>query len=167
MVFKIINTFNTAVTSSTSSSIQDKWVVNLSKKELTPEERSLLQKGPKFAVTPATIPIKEYISTTTVAALQADELNGVYCSGLYHDVNRILNTYTDKTTHMNITKAEHLALENLRKDKDCIIDTADKVVALVVIDKTEYITKCTMSYKTTQFSNFSPKTYLQLSQRPH
>ena len=28
-----------------------------------------------FAFTPATIPIKEYISTTTVAALQADELN--------------------------------------------------------------------------------------------
>ena len=65
-------------------------VINLSKKKLTPEERSLLQKGPKFAVSPATIPIKEYI-TTTVAALQAGELNGVDCSGLYHDVNRILN----------------------------------------------------------------------------
>ena len=45
-------------------------------------ERILLQKGPKFAVIPATIPIKEYISTTTVAALQAGELKGVDCSGL-------------------------------------------------------------------------------------
>ena len=44
--------------------------------------------------------------------------------------------------HTNITKAEHLALENLRKDKDLIIFTSDKVVALVVMDKTEYITKC-------------------------
>ena len=34
-------------------------MINLSKKELTTEEKSLLQKGPKFAVTPATIPIKE------------------------------------------------------------------------------------------------------------
>ena len=79
MASKTTNTFNTAVT---SSSIQDKWVINLSKKELTPEEKSLLQKDPKFVVTPATIPIKEYISTTTVAALQAGELNGVDCSGL-------------------------------------------------------------------------------------
>ena len=121
------NTFNTAITSSTSPSMQDKWVINLSKKELTPEEKSLLQKGPKFAITPATIPIKEYISTTTVAALQAGELNGVNCSGLYQ-VNRILNTFTNKPIHTNITKAEHLALENLRKDKDHIIVTADKGV---------------------------------------
>ena len=44
--------------------------------------------------------------------------------------------------HTNITKSEHLALENLRKDKDHIIVTADKGVALVVMDKTEHITKC-------------------------
>ena len=44
--------------------------------------------------------------------------------------------------HTNITKAEHLALENLRKDKDHIIVTAYKGVTLVVMDKTEYITKC-------------------------
>ena len=104
--------------------------------------KSLLQKGPKFAFTPATIPIKEYISTTTVAAFQAGELNGVDCSGLYHDVNIILNTFTNKPIHINITKAKLLALENLRKDKEHIIATADKGVALVVMDKTKYITKC-------------------------
>ena len=101
-----------------------------------------VQKGPKFAVTPATIPIKEYIFTTTVAALQAGELNGVDCSGLYHNDNRILNLFTNKPIHTNITKAEHLALDNLRKDMDCIIIAADKDVALVVMDKMEYITKC-------------------------
>ena len=77
-----------------------------------------------------------------MAALQAGELNGVDCNGLYHDVNRILNTYINKPMHTNITKADYLALENLRKDKDCIIHTADKGVALVVMDKTDYITKC-------------------------
>ena len=131
MASKTNNTFNTAVTSSTSSSIQDKWVFNLSKKELILGEKSLLQKGPQFAVISATIPIKECISTTTVAAPQAGELNGVDCSGLYHDVNRILNTFTNKPIHTNITKSENLALENLRKDKDHIIDTADKDVALL------------------------------------
>ena len=142
MACKTTNTFNTAVTDSTSSHIQDKCVLNFFKKELTSEEKSLLQKGPKFAVTPATIPIKEYISTTTVVALQAGEPNAVHCSGLYHDVSRILNTYTNKPIHTNITKGEHLALESLRKDKDHIIVTADKGVALVVMDKAEYITKC-------------------------
>ena len=107
MAPKITNPFNTAVTFSTSSCIQDKWVINLSKKELTFEEKPLLQKGPKFAVTPATISIKEYISTTAVAPLKAGELNGVDCSGLYHDVIRILNTFTNTAIHASITKSEH------------------------------------------------------------
>ena len=76
-----------------------------------------------------------------MAALQVGELNGVDCSGLYHDVSRILNTFINKPIHTNITKSEHLALNNLRKYKDCITVTADKGVALVVMDKTDYITK--------------------------
>ena len=84
-----------------------KWVINLSKKELTPEEKSLLQKGPKFAVISATIPIKEYISTITVAALQAGEINGVDCSGLYHDANRILNTFTNKLQKIHQASGIH------------------------------------------------------------
>ena len=49
-------TFNTAVTPSTSSNIQDKWVINLSKKKLTPEEKALLQKGPKICSYPSNHP---------------------------------------------------------------------------------------------------------------
>ena len=77
-----------------------------------------------------------------MAVLQAGELNAVDCSGLYHDVNGILNTFTNKSIHTNITKSEHLALKNLRNDKDHIIVTADKGVILVVLDKTECIIKC-------------------------
>ena len=77
-----------------------------------------------------------------MAALKAGEIKGVDCSGLYHDVNRILTTYTNQPIHINITKAEHLALGNPMKEKDHIIVTADKGVALVVMDKAEYITKC-------------------------
>ena len=108
------------------SHIQDKWVINLSKEELTPEEMSLLQKGLNLQLPQQPSPLKEYISTTTVAAFKAGKLNGVDCSGLYHDVNGILNTYTNKTILTNITKAEHLALENLREDMDHIIVTAAK-----------------------------------------
>ena len=104
--------------------------------------KSLQQKGPKICSYPSNIPHQGIYLLITVATLQACEFNGVDCSGLYHNVNRILNTYTNKPIHTIITKAEHLALENLRKDKDHIIVTADKGVALVVMDKTEYITKC-------------------------
>ena len=38
MASKTPNTFISTVTSSTSTSMQDKWLINLSKKELTPEE---------------------------------------------------------------------------------------------------------------------------------
>ena len=43
-----------------------------------------------------------------------------------------INQYTQ-----TLKKAEHLTLENVRKDKNCIIVTADKGVAPVVMDKTE------------------------------
>ena len=104
MASKTTNTFNTVITSSTSSGIQDKWVINLSKTELTPEERSLLQKDPKFAVTSATIPIKEYISTTTVAALQAGELNGVDCSAF-------TTMSTEFLTHLPINQCIQTSLK--------------------------------------------------------
>ena len=77
-----------------------------------------------------------------MAAFQVGEFNGGDCNGLYHDISRILNTYTNKSVHTNITKAEQVALENLKKDKDHIIVIADKGVALIVMDKTEYITTC-------------------------
>ena len=47
-----------------------KWVINHSKRDLTPKEKSFLQKGLLFVVTQATIPIKEYISTTTLLLWQ-------------------------------------------------------------------------------------------------
>ena len=97
--------------------------------------KSVLQKGPKFAVTRKNHPVKEYISTTTLAGVQAGEFNGVDCSGLHYEVIRILNTYTNKPKHTNITKAEHLVLENFRKDKDHSIVIADKGVAPVVMEK--------------------------------
>ena len=84
----------------------------------------------------------EHRDDTSIVDGDQEGVKCMDCSDLYHDVNKILNTFTNKPIHTNITKAEHFALENLRKDKDCIIVTADKGVALVVMDKAEYITKC-------------------------
>ena len=43
------------------------WVINLSQKPLTVAERSLLEKGPKFAPTPQTIPVKDIVSEVEAA----------------------------------------------------------------------------------------------------
>ena len=46
---------------------KNNWVVNLSTKPLLPEERSLLEKGPKFAPTPTSIPHKNIVSEIEAA----------------------------------------------------------------------------------------------------
>ena len=44
--------------------IRKKWVINLSSKPLSDGEQSLLQKGPKFAVSSSKVPLTEYIAVT-------------------------------------------------------------------------------------------------------
>ena len=41
----------------------------------------------------------------------------------------------------NLTKQERLGLAQLKRDKDRVIFTADKGVAMVVMDREEYVTK--------------------------
>ena len=163
--FKTTNTSTKAFTTSTTSSIKDRCVINISKKGLASEEKSLLQKAPNL-VSPVTIPVKEYISTATVRALQADECNHGDCSGLYHDVSRILNTYTNKSIPKNISKRECLAHVNLRKDKNCITVTADKDVALfcngITQNTLQNIKSCNNTH---QSSKISPKTHPNYPQR--
>ena len=44
--------------------IRKKWVINLSSKPLSNGEQSILQKGPKSAVSSSKVPITEYIAVT-------------------------------------------------------------------------------------------------------
>ena len=53
--------------------IRKKWVINLSSKPLSDGEQSILQKGPKFAVSASKVPITEYIAVTKRIC---DELGG-------------------------------------------------------------------------------------------
>ena len=41
----------------------------------------------------------------------------------------------------NLTKAQNLAIRELKKDRDCIVLTADKGVAMVIMDRQDYIGK--------------------------
>ena len=58
------------------------------------------------------------------------------------EVKKILKrAQNNKRSPSNITKEELKALNELKKDQERIILTADKGVALVVMNKTDYINK--------------------------
>ena len=74
-----------------------------------------------------------------------------------------INNYANKWIRTNTPKTEHLALENHRRDRYHIIVTADKGVVLVVIDKTEYTTKCEALLQDNSVYQHLFKTHPQLS----
>ena len=55
--------------------------------------------------------------------------------------HKSLSLATIKLPKPNLTKQEKIGLAQLKKDQDRVILTADKGVALVVMDKEEYISK--------------------------
>ena len=64
---------NTPQGSSPSEEPNPKWVINLSSKPLTPAQRSVLAKGPNFAVTPRHPPNLEYITAIKVACAKLSQ----------------------------------------------------------------------------------------------
>ena len=88
--------------------IRKKWVINLSSKPLSDGEQSLLQKGPKFAVSSSKVPLTEYIAVTKRIC---DELSenpvGKDCTEIYQKTKEVLQHFKEKKwpTH-NTTKEE-------------------------------------------------------------
>ena len=106
---------------------------------MTEQQEKILACRPKFVIKPKQPPVEEYITAIekTCPKLeqgQADELRV--------EVKKILKrVQNNKKSPSNITKEELKALNELKKDQERIILTADKGVALVVMNKTDYINK--------------------------
>ena len=118
------------------NNISKKWVINLSSIPLTQEQVSLLAHGPNFAVTPQKPPYGEYITSIKRACRSLDS-NTV--EELRSDANRVL-----RQPHQfkpNLKKEEIKAMKQLKADKDCMVLTTDKGVALVIMDRSDYIQK--------------------------
>ena len=114
----------------------DKWVINLSKTELTPTQKAVLAKGPNYAIVPNNIPNLEYV--TAIESI-GQKLREEDASELKADINTIPRK--GQPPKPNLNKEERRALSQLIKDKDRVILTADKGVAMVVLDKEDYISK--------------------------
>ena len=113
-----------------------KWVINLLKVPLTKDQEDLLAHGPNFAITPKKPPLGEYI-TNIEKTCQSLDANSA--EELRSDICRVLR----QTHHLkpNIKRKELEALRQLKEDKSRMVLTANKGVALVVIDRTDYIRK--------------------------
>ena len=107
-------------------------------------EQSLLQKGPRFAVSSPKVPLTEYIAVTKRICNELGENSiGKDCTEIYQKTKEILQHYKNKKGHTcNITKEEWESIKTLREDASHEVLTADKGIALVVMDKSQYIDKC-------------------------
>ena len=112
------------------------WVQNISKTPLTQVQEKLLSHGPNFVIVPKEPPTPEYIATIEKACqklptAKVEELRG--------EVKAILKKKTNYKP--NITKVEHWAIKELRRDNTMMVLTTDKGVSMVVMDKEDYNTK--------------------------
>ena len=95
----------------------------------------MLAHGPNFAIVPKVPPVVEYIAAIEKACQQlkqgeVEELRG--------EIKSIIKKIPPRP---NISKEEHQALHQLKKDNTRMILTADKGVCLVVMDRKDYIEK--------------------------
>ena len=49
----------------------------------------------------------------------------------------------------SLTKAQSQVIKEFKRDRDCIVLTADKQVAMVIMDRQDYINKCNLFKQTT------------------
>ena len=112
------------------------WVINLSSKPLTPAQKSVLAKGPNFTVSPKYPLNLEYITAIEAACTKLSQQDA---EELRANINRVLRA--SHPTKPNLTKAQNLAIRELKRDRDCIVLTADKGVAMVIMDRQDYISK--------------------------
>ena len=106
-----------------------KWVINLSKRDLSKAETTVLAKGLNFAVSPDKLPMNEYIvqrekARGNLREEERDQLRAEVCSALK-------STSLPKS---NISKEERAAIRSVGKDNTIIILPADKGKATVIMD---------------------------------
>ena len=90
------------------------------------------------------VPLTEYIAVTKrICDELGENTTGKDCTEIYQKTKEILHRYKKKKSSIhNITKEERDAIKTLREDASHMVLTADKGVALVVMDKSQYVDKC-------------------------
>ena len=116
------------------------------------------------------MPLTEYIAVTKrICDELGENMTGNDCTEICQKSKEILQHYQKKKSHThNITKGEREAIKTVRDDASCMVLTADKGVALVVMDKSQYVDKCMaflVTLKSTNLVETLPKHYQKTAQR--
>ena len=118
----------------TTKNHSDRWLVNLSKAELTEQEKSVLVKGLNFAPTQTKVPKAEYIASAESALLGLKDIEGannarVKVSALLKSVRR---------PESNLSARDRRTLKELDQRENIVIAPADKGSIVVVLDADDY-----------------------------
>ena len=116
---------------------RNKWVKNLSDRNLTDHEFTVLSKGGNFAIAPKKVPIDEYVAATEQACVLIS--NKGEKAALRGEISEILSSA--KPPRSNLTYNERIALRDLRSDDSIVLLPADKGKCTVVMNKAEYVEK--------------------------
>src|SRR5579859_3284631 len=121
-------------------------VINISKKSLSAEEMSLLNKGLNYAMPPRKLPM---IDIATALEDASNVINQEDREMFRAQCRKALEK--SKLPQSNITRSEAQALKQLKKDDSIKILPADKGNATVVMDSSEYDQKISDLINTDQY----------------
>ena len=137
----------------THKSEESNWVKNLSSRELTEEEKSVLAKGLNYNTKDATQ--LDFIADLE-HALKTNNIEEHTMNNIRHEVTTHLYHHKKPT---DLPKTERQTLKTLRNDPNIIILLADKGRTTVVMDKTDYSNKARKLLQ-------DEKTYKKLNKNP-
>ena len=97
------------------------------------------------------MPVTEYIAVTKqICDRLGENTDGVDCSEYYQKTKDLLQDYKGKhVSHPNISKMEREAIKTFKEDDTWVVLTADKGVAMVVMDNSSYFDKCMALFQDT------------------
>ena len=103
---------------------------------MTQRQRSVLAKGPNSVVSPRHPPKLEYITAIESACTKLSQQDAEEPRA---DINQVLRS--SHSPKPNLMKAQSITLRELKRDRDCIVLTAYKGVAMVIMDRQDCINK--------------------------
>ena len=138
---------NNSYFESVTSQDPEKVLFNFSSHQLTEHEKSLLSGGLNFAIPPKkSLNYADYLLPFELLFRDIDLLDiprtdRDFIQGRLRDC--AFTSYRDvgKNIDRNLTKEEHFALKNLVKNKDLVIQEADKGNTVVILNKNDYSLK--------------------------
>ena len=123
----------------------DKVVFNFSSYNLKDHEKIVLCKGLSFAILPKTIEYSGFLAPfkmlfRDINSLEVSNLNKECVKSRLRDAYRSFKEVS-KISEKNLSKEEVKALNNLVKNKDVVIQKADKGNNIVILNRSDYVSK--------------------------